>query len=75
MIANLLYRIGLITFVTITNVIIAFVCASEAMWLCLMNGWSKHVSLGFSILIAILVTLYIRFNYIILFKIRNGEMK
>lgn len=73
MISELLYKAGLIVAVTLLNVFISFTCAVTAMFYCIHLGYGKTATLAITIAIAILVTAYIRFNHLIIQRIRNGE--
>lgn len=75
MIAELLYKIGLLVFVTLTNVLIAMICGITVMAFCLNAGWGRTETMAATIAFAVFVTVYLRFNHLIIQRFRNGEKK
>lgn len=75
MISELLFKIGLLVFVTFTNVLIAMICGVTVIAFCLNSGWGRTETLAAAITFAVFVTAYIRFNHLIIQRFRNGEKK
>ncbi len=75
MLMDVLYRFGLIVLTTLINVFITFTVAGSVMLFCISQGMEKTPTLAITLVVAVAVTAYIRFYHLILFKIRDGEVK